>query len=279
MPIYFFFHYLSSSVDVFAAADMRLMNVAYIRSILPTLLLVFTAMLVPTVLGTSFDLDDSALRAARLLAPVSILATQMLFTRLSKDTETYDVIHDCEADLSTIRRTVHGMTGLAAVTFAYQTTQISWPTIFDFSIPNMDILNWNHFGLVHAGVLWIALLFWDLCRAGMTSTRKTLAYGALFLVLHEATPHSLRPLVDMSFLLLAWLAREEILATKKEKHAITFEKYGSGKSVMEVEGGVAVEKSGNGDINIEKLGNGHLKKANGVPKANGVEMVPVVAAF
>lgn len=286
MPVYFFLHYLASSVDAFAAADMRLMNVAYIRSILPSLLLMFANMLIPIVFGMSFDADDSSLKAMRLLAPVGLLATQMIASRLSKDTEEHNVIHNCVADLVTIRRTVKGMIGLAAIVFAYQSDKTSWTTMFDFSIPQMDILDWNHFGLVHAGVLWISLLFWDLCRAGMASITKTLTYGALYLVLHEATPHSLRPLVDMSLLLLAWLAREEILATKKERHAITLEKYGDGKSVLEVEGGVAVkrlEENRNGyvekDATVEKFVIGHLKKANGVPKAIGVEMAPAVATF
>ena len=286
MPIYFFFHYLSSSVDAFAAADMRLMNVAYIHSILPTLLIMFANVVIPIALGMSFNPTDNTLKVMRLGSPIGILAVQMLFTRLSRDTEQHDIIHNLHADLPTIRRTIRGMIGLAAIAFAYQSNKISTTTVFDFSIPQMDILDWNHFGLAHAGVLWICLLFWDLCRAGMASVTKTLSYGALFLVLHEATPHSLRPLIDTSFLLLAWLAREEILATKKEKHAITLEKYGGGKSVLEIEGGIGVkglETSGNGYVekggNVERLVNGHLKKANGVPKAVGVEMAPAVAAL
>ncbi|KAF2208233.1 hypothetical protein CERZMDRAFT_114748 [Cercospora zeae-maydis SCOH1-5] len=245
MPLYFFFHYLSGSVAAFAAGDMRMMNTAYIKTILPSLLLVEACTLAPVLLQTSVNLDLSTLNIFRHLAPLGISLTHFLLTRLNKDTEEEDMFRNYTADLPTIRKTIYGMLSLGGLVLSYQAlhftslAQASSTKIFYnlFAIPStFDVLHYTHGAITNASIYWLGLLFYDLCRAGMSSTPKTLLSFLGFLAVHLAAPFQSRPLIDVSFVLAAWLVREEILATKKERHAVTKEKYGTGKSVWEVEG-------------------------------------------
>ncbi|KAI5357472.1 Putative FAD-binding domain, FAD/NAD(P)-binding domain superfamily [Septoria linicola] len=277
MPFYFFIHYISGGVDVFAAADMRLMNLAYIRTLLPSLLLLLGGALTSVMLRPSMAIDNDTLKILRLFPPIGIALAQKFLHRFNKDTEEHDMIHNCTADLFTIRRTVYSFIGIACLAMALQYQHFSSTRIFDFHFPSeRDTLDWNNLSLIHAGLFWLTLHFYDLHRAGMASLPKIIAFGFLFASSHLATPLPLRPLVDMSFVLLGWLAREEILATKKEKHAITKEKYGGGNSVMEVEGKKGRDVVGE---KVARMEHGNVKEANGVPKVKGVELTSAVPLF
>ncbi|GIZ38062.1 hypothetical protein CKM354_000148800 [Cercospora kikuchii] len=290
IPIYFFFHYLTGRVDAFAAGDMRMMNTAYIKTILPSLLLVEANTLAPILLQTSTNLDLGTLKVLRHLAPLPISLFQLALTRLNKDTEEQDMIRNYTADLPKIRRTIYGMLSLGGLVLAYQAFNFTPASPADstkvffglVSIPsNFDVLHYTHGALTNASIYWLGLLFYDLCYAGMCSIPKTILSFLGFLVLHLAAPFQFRPLIDVSFVLVAWLVREEILATKKERHAITKEKYGAGKSVWEVEGKTtSIKKTGNETLVngkhgestgiVEEVLNGHLKHSNGVPKGLGL---------
>ncbi|KAM3421234.1 hypothetical protein BST61_g1640 [Cercospora zeina] len=290
MPLYFFFHYLSGGVAAFAAGDMRMMNTAYIKTILPSLLLVVACTLAPVLFQTSVNLDLGTLSILCHLAPVGISLIHFLLTHLNEDTEEQDMVRNYTADLPTIRTTVYGMLSLAGIVLSYQalhfasTPQAASTQIFYnlFSIPSdFDVLHYTHGALTNASIYWLGLLFCDLCRAGMSSTPKTVLSFLTSLAVHLAAPFQFRPLIDVGFVLVAWLVREEILATKKERHAVTREKFGTGKSVWEVEGkGESVAKVTNGSLMNEKhykgngaldrLLNGRMKHANGMPKSLGL---------
>lgn len=267
-----------------------MMNTAYIKTILPSLLLVEANTLAPILLQTSTNLDLGTLKVLRHLAPLPISLFQLALTRLNKDTEEQDMIRNYTADLPKIRRTIYGMLSLGGLVLAYQAFNFTPASPADstkvffglVSIPsNFDVLHYTHGALTNASIYWLGLLFYDLCYAGMCSIPKTILSFLGFLVLHLAAPFQFRPLIDVSFVLVAWLVREEILATKKERHAITKEKYGAGKSVWEVEGKTtSIKKTGNETLVngkhgestgiVEEVLNGHLKHSNGVPKGLGL---------
>lgn len=81
-------------------------------------------------------------------------------------------------------------------------------------------------GLILSNAIWFVLLLKDLHTAGMLGPRRTELVALVFAIVVAGPAASIA---------LVWLWREEILVSKREKHAITNEKY-AGKSMNEVEG-------------------------------------------
>jgi hypothetical protein len=189
-PWYFFSHYLFSTVEKFAAADMRLTNIAYTRTILPLLLLVLGAAL-------TLDLPSYAiLEDGRpwhwdglwiLLPPVGISAVQWLLvkTGVSKITMHSDSMSNQTRDLPYTRWCIYTLSTICGITWLHNILQIllfqtSTPSLSSFALLLLNghqytILGnspqWSRLGLLLSSIVWLTLLISDMKRAGMIEKR------------------------------------------------------------------------------------------------------------
>lgn len=225
-PCFYFIHYTLGTLEKFACADRRLTDLAYTRTILPIMLLGMSAPLVLQAAGISIDVSQSQWQLTwTLLPPLAISITQWLLvkTGISKSTVFQDAMTNWKQDLPTLRRLVYVLSAISGGVWMYNLSRVSSSGGFQIGTS----LQWNWFGMTLASVIWLGLLFSDLHRAGMIeSISKGLICKSVAIAIFAG------PVASVA---LGWLWREEILASKREKHAITREKY-AGKSIDDVKG-------------------------------------------
>jgi hypothetical protein len=225
-PCFYFIHYTLGTVEKFAASDMRLTNIAYTRTILPVVLLGVCAPLFLWLTGTSIDVSETQWHWIWVLVPtlaISISQWALVKTGISRSNVFLDSMTNWNRDLPTIRNAVYAPSALSGAVWLYGISCGAFSSILQLE----SSLQWNWVGLMVSSAVWLVMLFKDLLVAGMVgpsdiaSVSIRLAAGIL------GGPAAM--------IGLGWLWREEILASNREKHAITKEKY-LNKSVDEVLG-------------------------------------------
>lgn len=231
-PLFFFLHYVQSPLADYTALDWRLVNVAAARTALISLLLVFTF---PTI--AMYCWPDPNLRmpfnAVFQVFPITMSIVHYIFSKtLVKDTTLQDRLHNVTADLPSIRFAVKTLSLISALTFNYVrfTSKDSLASVF---LPNWSsvaslltstpqdqnltsgiklFMQLDEISCFVSAFAWIALLIKDMKDVEMTDTSWAKMVGSAILGSFVAGPGAV--------VAMAWLWREEILATKRAKGAV-----------------------------------------------------------
>lgn len=231
-PVFFFLHYVQSPMAHFASLDWRLVNVAAAKT--ATVAIAFSFVL-PTLAmyllpNLSHRLDVNVVwQAFPFLTWIVHLG---LRKTIVKDTTRHDKVHNVGADLPYIRFAVKSFALISAITFNWTrffsgsslvTIFIpEWTTIMSLFSPGPTPLNLvsgmrlflqvDEIACFAAAFLWLGYLVKDLKEAEMTSVSwlnvAMVAAGGTSL----AGPGAV--------VALAWLWREEILATQRTKGSV-----------------------------------------------------------
>jgi hypothetical protein len=231
-PLYFFLHYVQSPLADYTAFDWRLINVAAARTALASLLLVFTfptiAVYYWPVLGLRMPYN-----AVIQVFPVTMSIVHYIFSKtLVKDTTLRDRLDNVTADLPSIRFAVKTLSIISALTFNHVrfASKESLASIFlpewrpvasllTSTPQNLDptsgiklFMQLNEISCFIAAFAWIALLIKDMKDVEMTDISWAKMVGSAILGSFAAGPGAV--------VALAWLWREEILATRRAKGAV-----------------------------------------------------------
>ena len=201
--IWLFVHYLFSPIEIFAAPDQRMLRMNYAATLLPTI--VIPLLLLPKIY-------DSAWVAA---LPVVVNLLHRLLASFVKDSTPYNRFYNTKADLLWIRFAIGFMFVITAGAFQYQrfnaSTGLVDQILQDLSITNA--FNWIVSNTVYMGaIFWELLLYKDLKDAGMAHIGRIPLISVFCLSLSLVGPEAT--------VLVGWMWREEILATRRHKGAI-----------------------------------------------------------
>ncbi|CZR65573.1 uncharacterized protein PAC_15473 [Phialocephala subalpina] len=218
-PVYCFLHYLTSPIAKFAAADMRLTNIAQTKAALPAVVLGYFAPLLVSYLAPFLETNTSW-NLIRKMTSVWVVTTHILLSRTAfLDTTAHDRLYNTSRDLRTIRFTIAGLAALSAIVWLCTTPRSRVP-MFNIQVSNQGIFKMVRslsqidriFGFASTS-LWLGYLFFDMKRSGMVDHSWMVLLG-----LHVAITACFGPAAATA---AAWLWREEILATRRHKDAVT----------------------------------------------------------
>ena len=215
-PLYYFFHYVFSPLEIYMAPDGRSTSLAYTRTVLPAMALAYY---VP-----HFMADLAASPVTRMqwnwlwqMFPVWVAAAQRLaaWTRLSADTAQ----HDPARDVPWLRASVAALAALSAAVWIYVLRNAPVP-LAEMFVPALDapadlvpflrnFVQLDHVFCFGSSFVWLVLLIRDLKVAGMTEV----SWFSIVLVGVCVTVVA-GPAVAVG---LGWLWRENILATRGHK--------------------------------------------------------------
>lgn len=251
-PCYFFSHYVCSTVEKFAALDMRLTEIAFTRTILPlSMSLIGVAVVAqnPTYIPSLTFEENQWIWGGIAALIMSVVPSLLMRIGVTKSTMHADSMSNQLRDLPYIRKCVYTLTLIcgAAWVACLPSKLLAGQSLFagvvdgDYGLALSNV-NLGNAGLLLSAVCWMMLSIGDLKRAGMveSSWAKLVSIGLALGAVGG-------PGVVIGF---GFMWREETLATKREKHAMTREKY-AGKSMVEVELGrePLTEKRANGSFN------------------------------
>lgn len=231
-PLWFFFHYVQSPLADYAARDWRLVDVAASRT---SLVAVIVGLTIPTIAMYLLPNHDQRLQLNALWQafPVTTIIFHFLLRKLTvENTTDRDKISNPEADLPYIRFGIRVIAAISAVVFNWvrflslgSFLNVLWPskTSFESAISSNSasfdlvsgiglFLQVDEIACFTAAFLWLALLLADLKREDMTSVSWLKAIVYCGLGLFSVGPGAV--------VAIAWLWREEILATKSIRGAI-----------------------------------------------------------
>jgi hypothetical protein len=199
LALYFFLHYIQSPIAQYRASDLRLVQVNYARTALPSILLGF---LIPVIaLYSSSSPSPQQLISQPLPVCAVVYFIHRTLSSLVTDTTMNDRIHNPITDLPSLRLACQVIGVIAALYALY--TRLMNPASVCVAI---------YLPILLPSYIWLALLFKDLKTAGMLDVSvfklATLALGSTLLAGPGAT------------ILAAWMWRENILATRRHKGAV-----------------------------------------------------------
>ncbi|RYP11134.1 hypothetical protein DL765_007883 [Monosporascus sp. GIB2] len=216
VPVYFFLHYIQSSLDRYAAPDNRLVPTHYARTLLAA---VGAGYLAPTV-GVLFSNAYHGMNSLWQLLPLSTAILHRVFASAVFDTTATDRIKSPRADMVHLRPAyvVGGILG--GVTYLYlwvMSPQYIGNLLSDvmqlrrepFAPVKADLgqlIRYNHLITLSSGLLWELLHFRDLKSTGRLKASWTKVIGVL-----AGTAVLFGPGAAMA---LGWAWREEVLARK-----------------------------------------------------------------
>jgi len=230
-PLFYFLHYIQSPLSQFTAFDQRLINVAATHTAVSAVIIAY---LIPTV--AMFSVPDFAARlhinAVWQLFPVLVSAIHYLLRRfVVTDTTPQDRIHNPSADLPAMRIAVKALVIVSVLTFnwirltsPYSLSTIFLPSAKYLSTPTEELnaldlvsgmalfLKVDYLACFAASFVWLTLLFKDLKEVDMVAQ----SWGRLVLYLLAGT-YVAGPGAVLG---MAWLWREEVLATKRARGAV-----------------------------------------------------------
>ncbi|CAI7659374.1 unnamed protein product [Penicillium glandicola] len=227
--LYYILHYINSPIEVFKGADMRLMHLNYAISILPAMIFSYYIPLLATFFWPTVSGRKSWLFVWQM-HPIWTSITLSLFSRIFPSTIKEDRVHAPRRDLPVIKFSikflVSGAVGFwlwARWTSMSSVAHVMIPTVVpstqaSFAACVCSILKWDTLSTFASTFLWLGYLIWDLKCAGMMQAAwvRVAIYGAVAFV-------ALGPGAAVG---LCWLWRENILAHKRHKDAVTEENLG-----------------------------------------------------
>ncbi len=229
-PVYCALHFVFSSVGRFAASDARLADIAYTRTILPLVL-------ISNGLCYFFGTAGYFIGSSRpwwhlqwaLEPPAAIAIAQWILVRTGLSTDSIPRDTACKPlrDVPHILRCVAvlGIISTGTWMLTVWSTGIQLLLWQMLCLPfGMSLVETNHFSIIISSLTWVGLLLRDIKRTGMLmeSWRRVFAIGLICCV-------TLGPATTIAF---GWIWREHLLASKRDKDAITKTKY-AGRSIAE----------------------------------------------
>jgi hypothetical protein len=226
-PAYYFLSYVFTPVEKFKSTERRLGRLNYSVTVLPVLLgtyylPAFCMLQWPTLAGR-----DKWLSVWQMY-PVWASLGSYMFSRFIKDTTSIDKYKPAR-DIPTLNYSIGAVSSISA--FAWIWTFWKSASVTDFSklfIPvtkpaassnlvtfTREFLKFDQISLFGSTYLWLGYSFWDMKSAGMIKTSWVRLLSGLL-----ASTVLLGPGATTG---IGWLWREQILATKRHKHAITEE--------------------------------------------------------
>ncbi|KAF2418752.1 FAD/NAD(P)-binding domain-containing protein [Tothia fuscella] len=225
-PLYYFLYYTCTPIEKFKSSDMRLGRRNFAVVLLPVLLLMFY--------GPGFAMFNWPTLAGReawlffwQMFPVWISLSTFVLSYVVPDTTVSDRFTVPDRDLPAIRYTICILSALSAAVWIWTClTKAPQLNVFALLLPERlpnqstdfvsfarEFLRVDALSLYGNTFLWLAYLFWDLKYAGMVET-SWIRLG-LYLTLSTIV---LGPGATAG---LGWLWRENVLATRRHKDAIT----------------------------------------------------------
>jgi hypothetical protein len=222
-PLYYFFHYVFSPIESFRGLDLRLTNARFTRGVLPAMALGYYAPL----LLKYFGYEGSSEMATKIwqFFPVSVAVIQHLLARtVFPDTIEHDRIHYVKRDLPAIRMTMGIFITISTALWWYALSHapVSLADMFASTSINRSLISVESLRYIlqtdqvlsfGGALIWLAYLFWDLKAAGMVEQS-----WLSLLVRTSLTTVAAGPGVTIG---AGWLWREETLASKFHKSAVT----------------------------------------------------------
>ncbi|KAJ5425759.1 hypothetical protein N7465_000829 [Penicillium sp. CMV-2018d] len=225
-PLYYILYYINSPIEVFKGADMRLMHLNYAIAVLPAIIVSYY---IP--LSAAFFWPTDSGRKSWLFVwqmhPVWTAITLYLFSRIFPSTVKEDRVHALRRDLPVIKFSMTVLV-IGAAGFWMWSRWTSPSSVarafFPTAVPSTQaplaacvcaILKWDMLSTFGSTFLWLGYLIWDLKYAGMMQATwvRVAIYGVAAFV-------ALGPGAAIG---LGWLWRENILAHKRHKDAVTEE--------------------------------------------------------
>ena len=220
---------MRSPIEIFAAADQRLLRTNRAYTILPTIL---NAYLLPTL--ASYFYHNVGIRVILIyawqLVPIYICVVHwLLSTFVVRDTTKHDRLYNPRADLPALELLSDVLLAVSAVSYQWVRWHSSDPLflrdIFYRGISNpfkqissleqgaATVFRYDCICIWTGALFWLFLLFTDLKRARMLELAwiRLIIYGGMSLVLFGPG----------ATLIAGWMWRERILATKRHWGAVT----------------------------------------------------------
>lgn len=182
----------------------------YAKTLLPTILL---GAIVPAITVTAYPEAElsSKLQVLWPVLPIVLAITHRLLASLLEDSTPFDKLYRVKADLPFIRWVVRLLVVVSAATFQYLRVTETGSVFPAFS--NLRSTG-QQMGIIDIGALvWLILLFKDLKKARMVENSWALLLAGYIISTLLIGPGAT--------LLVAWLWREEVLATKRHWAAVT----------------------------------------------------------
>ncbi|KAL9123289.1 MAG: hypothetical protein Q9187_000161 [Circinaria calcarea] len=221
-PFWCFLHYILSPISNFSASDMRLTDLRYTLSVLPVMVLGNYIPYLVAFLYPDFNIRHYGMWVWHLYPVWVSLGQWILGCTVMPNTMQNNRIHGVTRDIWPIRITVGSLAALSATVWIHLvfTAPFSLETIFVPYEQGLDtfiggaraLLQWDQVFFVLSSITWVLYMFADLKIAGMMQQRwitLLVLLGAGTLLLGSGATTA-----------LAWLWREEILATRRHKAAI-----------------------------------------------------------
>ena len=267
LPLYYFFHYTSTPIANFKATDMRLTDLRFTFTVLPVIASVYYFPYLLAYLAPSLRVRHAATLFWQMAPFWATIAQQILARTFIPDTIQHDRIHNVTRDLWPIRITIAALASFSGIKWLRTIFRAPFSLSAIF-VPSgsyikrkslqgamQEFLKHDQLFFSVSSLLWIVYLFSDLKRARMVSEgwmRLLAKLGAVTAMLGPGAATG-----------LAWLWREEILATKRHYGAIVQEE-GKGMMKLNVDANGHTEKKSNGRANghSKKKGNGSVRLAD-----------------
>jgi hypothetical protein len=216
--IWFYLHYVQSPVETYAASDKRLVRMTSVRALVPSVLITYLCLFSGFLLS-GIDTAYQGWLSAPMTFPILFFAVHRIFSHyVYEDTTKSNARHNVKADLPFLRRAVHLVSIASLLAFQYSSVANSgWGTLPHSQLTNFSALvkllaSLENLPLYAGAGLWLVYLYSDLKEARMVDKS--------WLLLALLAPGAM-VLGPGATLVLAWLYREDILATKYHWAAVT----------------------------------------------------------
>lgn len=222
-PLYYLIHYIQTPITNFYAQDMRLVNMARVKTIIPVLTIGYTipALLMFTTLFSASRRQYA--NAVWQLHPLWLSTLSFAFSRTIRDTTPEDRIHNPTADILYLRALYVLSFATAATTYLALWLTQSPPDMYriffsDIFTPPKNpwtyltevtgrLLRYDHILAFAAGLYWTTLHVLDMRRAGFVKIPLSLLF-----VLGVSGVVFIGPGAVM---VAGWAWREEILLSRR----------------------------------------------------------------
>lgn len=224
-PLYYFFHYVQSPQENFAALDNRLTNMAFVKTFPPALLLVLIGPAIAIYNAAEIKIAEWAYGVLWYLSPIYLAAILRISRAFVKDTTRSDRLYKPTADVSYLR-IIYGLSITICASFHIYIHLISTSSFFNSIMKEFllaiqpvkagpgnlaELWNANQIVTYGAATYWLFLNFADL-KFARRLRKGWFTISAIFVLTSVIAG------MDAS-LLIMWAWREEIMGRKLEMDA------------------------------------------------------------
>jgi hypothetical protein len=211
--IWFFLHYTKSPIEIFGALDQRLLQMNYAKTLLPTIVF---GTIIPALTVIAYPEAELSKNLDVLwpILPIALNVIHRLFASFIPDSTPFDRLYRVKADLPWLRQAVTTVALISAALFSYLRFTGTNPVLPSTgSVQNYQKALGGVLGVELGSFLWMVFLFKDLKKARMIQTNWVMLLVGYVL--------SATIIGSGATMLLAWLWREQTIATKRHWAAVT----------------------------------------------------------